>query len=124
MELFEDNEIIKDQPKQYVDDIVYKVFTTRLQEYNEKLKVNPQLYESIESPKLQSDVSSNFHISSAVLMSSVTITIGIVSMAYFKIGVLYTVLICIFVIALMVFGYANFIYPLTTTFYQTVFFEN
>lgn len=109
------------------DSPVYKVLITRLGEYNEILLQSHKILNSVQSLQLKSDKDEkniDLHISSAVTMSSVVVTTGIVAMAYFKLGVFYTVLICIFVIAILVIGYAHFVYPLSSSFYQTLFTDD
>ena len=100
---------------------VYNIVTTRIKEYLGN-------YKSAQSLTTRSNDQHNktnnigWDVACITAVSLSVLFTGVASISIFKIGVLNTLLICIFVLTLLVFGYVNFVTKESTQFVE--FFDD
>jgi len=78
---------------------VYSILTTRIKEYTQHSQL-------VEKPKTVHDDNTEVYIS---LISMSILFTSLTSIGLFRVGLLNTLIICLVVLALLVFGYVNFV---------------
>jgi len=96
-------ELIEDTTNNIPNSNIYGMITTRIKEY-----IQPNKF--IDKTNKNVDLIGDNEVYISIISISVLFT-SIASMGVFKIGLLNTLIICLVVLSVLVFGYINFVKP-------------